>query len=105
VNLRGVLIPLGERGPVLLYAVSRRTVDEDLQFISRAVSGIFVAAMVLTSLVARWLSARLSIDVLSIAGVARAVAQGDLHARVGSYDRPARLPRDGAAHVHRTRRA
>lgn len=83
VGLRGVVVPMGSRGQTLLYAASRRTVDDDLWFISRVVSVIFVAAMLLTSLVARWLSGRLSSDVQAIAGVARDVAQGDLAARVG----------------------
>ncbi|AKT42412.1 sensor histidine kinase [Chondromyces crocatus] len=83
VALRGVVLPLGTAGQSLLYAASRGTVDEDTRFIGRAASVIFVAAMVFTALVARWLSARLASDVQSIAQVARAVAQGDLGARVG----------------------
>ncbi|EYF00340.1 sensor histidine kinase [Chondromyces apiculatus] len=83
VMLRGVVLPLGERGQSLLYAASRGTVDEDTRFIGRAASVIFVAAVLITAFVARWLSARLASDVQAIAQVARAVAQGDLGARVG----------------------
>lgn len=82
-HLRGVLVPVGEHGSRLLYAVTRRSVDEDMRFLYEVFSMLFLAATGLTALVARWLGAKLSQDVDSIAGVARAVAGGDLTARVG----------------------
>lgn len=83
VALRGVLVPMGGDGRLLLYAASRRTVDEDTLFLNRALTAIFVAATGLTALVALWLGGRLASDVDAIARVARAVAEGELTARVG----------------------
>jgi two-component system heavy metal sensor histidine kinase CusS len=81
-HLRGVLVPVGDHGARLLYAVTRRSVDEDMRFLYEVFSVLFLAATGLTALVARWLGAKLSQDVDNIAGVARAVAGGDLTARV-----------------------
>lgn len=81
--LRGAVVPIGSRGHVLLYAVSRRSVDEDARFLNQLLIGIFVVATVLTSLVARWLGGRLAGDVDAIATVARSVTEGNLGARVG----------------------
>jgi two-component system heavy metal sensor histidine kinase CusS len=79
-NLRGVVIPTA-RGP-LLFAVSRRSVDEDLRYLSRVLAGLFVGALGITALIAQWLGRRLAEDVSAIATTARAVAAGDLSARV-----------------------
>lgn len=83
VALRGVLVPTADKKHALLYAASRRTVDDDTRFIGRLLTGIFLAATGLTSLVALWLGGRLAGDVDAIARVARAVAEGRLDARVG----------------------
>jgi two-component system, OmpR family, sensor kinase len=83
VALRGVVVPMGHDGRLLLYAASRRTVDEDTGFLNRALTAIFLAATGLTALVALWLGGRLASDVDAIAKVARAVAEGELSARVG----------------------
>ncbi len=83
VPLRGVVIPIGSSSQSMLYAVSRRTIDEDLQFLRRLVSVIFLTALLVTSLLARWISRRISRDVEAIASVARAVTGGNLRARVG----------------------
>jgi two-component system heavy metal sensor histidine kinase CusS len=83
-NLRGVTVPVGSRGHALLYAASRRTVDDDTRFLLRTLAGLFFVATTATALVARWLGGRLARDVEAIAGVARAVSKGDLRARVGA---------------------
>jgi two-component system heavy metal sensor histidine kinase CusS len=85
--LRGVVVPVGNDGRLLLYATSRRTVDEDTRFLNHVLTAIFVAATGLTSLVALWLGGRLASDVDAIAKVARTVARGDLAARVGKAAR------------------
>jgi two-component system heavy metal sensor histidine kinase CusS len=81
VQLRGVLLPVGERR-LLLYAISRSGVDADLSFLIRVFSGLLVGATFFTWLVARWLGRELSRDVDAIGQVAEAVANGDLAARV-----------------------
>jgi two-component system heavy metal sensor histidine kinase CusS len=81
--LRGVIVPMGDRRHALLYAASRRTVDEDTSFLYRLLTAIFLVATVATAAVARVLGNRLAGDVDAIANVARSVAQGKLDARVG----------------------
>ncbi|UQA56855.1 sensor histidine kinase [Polyangium aurulentum] len=83
-NLRGVTVPVGSRGHALLYAASRRTVDDDTRFLLRTLAGLFLGATGATALVARWLGGRLARDVHAIAAVARDVSKGDLRARVGA---------------------
>ncbi|MEO5726045.1 MAG: HAMP domain-containing sensor histidine kinase [Byssovorax sp.] len=85
--LRGVVIPLGNRRQMMLFAASRRTVDDDTHFLWRVLSALFFGALVSTALVARFLGGRLAADVDAIARVARDVAQGDLAARVGRVAR------------------
>lgn len=85
-KLRGVLVPLGQ-GESLLYAVSRRFIDEDQSFLFRICSALALIATVVTWLASRWVAAVVSRDVAAIGDVARAVAQGNLAARV----KPARL--------------
>ncbi len=83
-RLRGVVVPFGpDSRRAMLYAAARSSIDQDLRFLRHIESVIFVTAIVLTSLIAYWLSARISRDVATIASVARAVADGDLAARVG----------------------
>lgn len=81
-HLRGVVLPLGDRH-ILFYAISRAGVDADLHYLVRVFSMLFVAATILTFLVARALGRALSRDVDAIGAVAEAVAAGDLEARVG----------------------
>jgi two-component system heavy metal sensor histidine kinase CusS len=80
-RLRGVVVPT-ERGP-LLFAVSRRSVDEDLRYLARVLAALFVGALAIITIIARWLGRRLAEDVTVVARTARAVAAGDLSARVG----------------------
>lgn len=82
-RLRGVVLPFGEANRYrLLYALTRRSVDEDTHFLSEVFIALFVAALAVTALFSRWLGARLVGDVETLASVARAVASGDLAARV-----------------------
>jgi len=81
--LRAVVVPIAGTQRKLLYAVSRRAVDADDAFIFRVLAVIYAAALAGTMLVARWLGLRLTADVSTIASAARAVASGDLDARVG----------------------
>ena len=83
-RLRGVVLPFGEGNRYrMLYALTRRSVDEDLRFLHEVFLGLFLVALAATVLVSRWLGARLVGDVDTLARVARAVASGDLAARVG----------------------
>ncbi|MDI3285453.1 HAMP domain-containing sensor histidine kinase [Polyangium sp. 15x6] len=81
--LRGVTVPVGNGGAALLYAASRRTVDEDASFLHRTLGVLFLSATVATALFSRWLGGRLAGDVHAIARVAREVERGNLEARVG----------------------
>jgi two-component system heavy metal sensor histidine kinase CusS len=80
--LRGVVVQVPGSDNVLLYAVSRSAVDHDTSFLYRTLSAMLLCAMGLVVLIARWVGARVSRDVGSIARVARRVAQGDLGARI-----------------------
>jgi two-component system OmpR family sensor kinase len=81
-TLRGVLLLVPGRAEYLLYAASQRTIDDDTQYLWRLLLGLFVCATLAASLLARWVGERLARDVHAIAGVARAVAEGNLDARV-----------------------
>ncbi len=81
-TLRGVLLLVPGRVEYLLYAASQRTIDDDTQYLWRLLLGLFVCATLAASLLARWVGERLARDVHAIAGVARAVAEGNLDARV-----------------------
>ena len=81
-TLRGVLLLVPGRVEYLLYAASQRTIDDDTQYLWRVLLLLFVCAALATSLLARWVGERLARDVHAIAGVARAVAEGNLDARV-----------------------
>ncbi|HVK67825.1 MAG TPA: HAMP domain-containing sensor histidine kinase [Polyangium sp.] len=83
VALRGVTVPVGNEGAALVYATSRRTVDEDASFLHRTLGVLFLSATLATALFSRWLGGRLAIDVHAIARVAREVERGNLEARVG----------------------
>lgn len=81
--LRGVVVPVDSgQGTALLYAVSRRPFDEDMTFLYRVFSALFLASTIVTALAARVLGTRLASDVDAIAEVARVVASGDLRTRV-----------------------
>jgi two-component system heavy metal sensor histidine kinase CusS len=81
--LRGVVLPFGEGNRFrMLYALTRRSVDEDLRFLQKLFLALFLVAIAVTGLLSRFLGARLAADVGMLAGVARAVARGDLDARV-----------------------
>jgi len=81
-TLRGVVMPVPGRDEFLLYAASQRSIDDDTQYLWRILLLLFVFATLTTSLLARWVGSRLARDVHAIAGVARAVAEGNLDARV-----------------------
>ncbi|MDI1447103.1 HAMP domain-containing sensor histidine kinase [Polyangium sp. 6x1] len=85
--LRGVTVPVGDGGAALLYAASRRTVDEDASFLHRTLGVLFLSATIATALFSRWLGGRLAVDVHAIARVAREVERGNLEARVGESAR------------------
>jgi two-component system OmpR family sensor kinase len=87
--LRAVVLPISQ-GRVLLYAASRSAVDEDTMFLLRMLPVVFAIAVALTAFAAHWLGGLLARDVLTIGDVARAVAGGDLAARVGARVRGSR---------------
>jgi two-component system OmpR family sensor kinase len=84
IALRGVVLPLGDQGQTLLYAVSRRSVDDDMLHLLELLTAIFLVSAGSTALVARFLGQRLARDVDAVARVARSVAGGDFSARVGA---------------------
>ncbi|RYE86779.1 MAG: HAMP domain-containing histidine kinase [Myxococcales bacterium] len=81
-QLRGLVLPIEPSGDRLLFALTRRSVDDDLRFLWQLFAGLFLVATGLTALIARWLAARLVADVDILASTARAVAGGDLAVRV-----------------------
>ena len=81
-DLRGLVLPLsGSRA--LLYAATRREVTVDERFLVPVLGGLFAGGITATALVALLLARRFVRDIHTVAGVARAVADGDLEARVG----------------------
>ena len=84
-HLRGVVLPFGEGNKFrILYALTRRSVDDDLRFLGEVFTGLFLAALVITGVFSRLLGARLAREVDLLARVAQAVARGELGVRVGS---------------------
>lgn len=82
-KLRGLVLPFGEQLRYrMLYALTRRSVDDDLRFLHEVFSVLFLASLAATTVLSRWLGARLASDVDTLARVARAVTSGDLAARV-----------------------
>jgi two-component system OmpR family sensor kinase len=81
-ELRGLVLPLSD-SRALLYAATRREVTVDEQFLIPVLSILFVAGLAATALAAQLLARRFVRDIHTLAGVARAVADGDLEARVG----------------------
>ena len=81
-TLRGVFLPIsGQR--TLLYAVSRREVDNDERFLLEMLTCLFAVVLGATAGVGLFLGKRLARDVEGLATVARAVSGGDLAARAG----------------------
>jgi two-component system OmpR family sensor kinase len=82
-RLRGVLVdvPRGD-GQTILLAATREELDNDAQFLSRAMLVAFVAGCLWAAAVAFTIATRLTRDHDAIADVARRVAAGDLSARV-----------------------
>ena len=90
VMLRGVVLPMDAKGERLLYAAPRKSIDDDLSFLSRIFVFLFVGAIGVTHLMARFLAARLVKDVDVLTEVAQSVADGQLAARVGDRARGSR---------------
>lgn len=80
---RGVVLPLPQNRAVM-FLLAHDSVDSDVLFLRQVFAALFLSALVFTSLVARWLGARLSFDVNAIARVAQGVSEGDLSIRVGN---------------------
>lgn len=81
-RLRGVVVPIGTHGRSLLFAASRAPFDADMTYLYQVFSAILLATAAIVSLIARYLGQKLVADVEVIANVARAVAEGDLDARI-----------------------
>lgn len=86
-RVRGIVLSVPERKELLLYALSRRSVDEDLRFLVQVFAALLFVTVAVTALVARWLGGLLASDVDAIAATAERVGAGDLAARVGGAAR------------------
>lgn len=97
-HLRAVLVPVpGGRGGSLLLATPRTDIDGDARDLARKMAAAALVAVVASAGVTLWLARVLTRDHDRIAAVARAVAAGDLTARIGptsSDPELARLGRD-----------
>jgi two-component system heavy metal sensor histidine kinase CusS len=97
-HLRAVLVPLkGNLGQSLLLATPRMDIDGDARDLARRMLAAALVALVASAAATSWLARRLTRDHDRIAAVARAVAAGDLSARIGrtsSDPEMARLGRD-----------
>jgi two-component system heavy metal sensor histidine kinase CusS len=83
-HLRAVLVPLrSERGQSLLLATPRMEIDGDARDLARRMVAAALVAVVASAAATSWLVRRLTRDHDRIAAVARAVAAGDLSARIG----------------------
>lgn len=84
-RLRAVLVPMGPETAArwLLLAVPRRTLDAAQRTALLATAGLLAVAFALVALVAAAIARWLTRDLDAIAATARAVAAGDLDARVG----------------------
>ncbi|HKQ68428.1 MAG TPA: HAMP domain-containing sensor histidine kinase [Polyangiaceae bacterium] len=84
-HLRGIALVIPhEPHLTLLFAASRRDLDGDAEFLARGMILVFIVAVVWAGAVTAWLAHRLTRAHRAIASVARAVATGDLSARVGN---------------------
>jgi two-component system OmpR family sensor kinase len=82
--LRGIVVQIPGTDKVLLYAVSRREIDDDTAFLYRTLALLLLAATAIVVVVARYIGERLAREVGQIALVARNVAGGELSARIGT---------------------
>jgi two-component system, OmpR family, sensor kinase len=84
-HLRAVLTPLrGDGGRSLLLATPRTDIDGDARDLARKMSLAVLVAVLVSAAVTAWLARMLTRDHDRMAAVARAVAAGDLSARIGT---------------------
>lgn len=109
-SLRAVLVPVGASGDpeahILLLAASRRDMDNDARSLAKLMAMMVVLAGLSSLLLGRFIGARMTRGVESIAAVARRIAAGELDARVeaplaGPQDETRRLGLDLNAMVDR----
>jgi len=81
-HMRGVFLPIPQHTNAFLFlATSREDFEGDKSYLFRAMLAAVVVAVGWASLIAYWMSGRLTRDHRNIAAVARSVARGDLTAR------------------------
>lgn len=84
-HLRAVMVRVpGEDGRSLLLATPRTDIDGDARDLARRMIAALLVAVVGSAAATSWLARMLTRDHDRIAAVARAVAAGDLHARIGT---------------------
>jgi two-component system, OmpR family, sensor kinase len=97
-HLRGVWVPVPDDNKrSLLLATPRTVIDDDARILARKMVAALLLAVVASAAVTSWLARMLTRDHDRIAAVARAVAAGDLSARIGALSvdpEIARLGRD-----------
>ena len=97
-HLRGILVRVpGERGQMLFMASPRTELDADSRDLARRMALAVLVAVLASATLSWWIARVLTRDHDRIAAVARAVAAGDLTARVGAVTTDpevARLGRD-----------
>jgi two-component system OmpR family sensor kinase len=87
-HLRAAFVPVpGTAGYGLLLATPRTDLDADASDLARRMAGAVALAVVASAAAASWLARILTRDHERIAAVARAVAAGDLGARIGVTSR------------------
>jgi two-component system OmpR family sensor kinase len=81
-HMRGVMVPVhGQADYVLFLATSRADFDDDKAYLAKAMGAAFLVAVAWATMVAYWMSGRLTRDHRNIAAVARNVARGNLKVR------------------------
>jgi len=98
-SLRAIEIPLAGDRETLVYALSRHSEEEDMDYLRRTLGVLFLLGTLSTWLFSRWLGGRLTRDVRAIGGVARQVAKGDFAARVAGSARGSDETRALGAHL------
>jgi two-component system, OmpR family, sensor kinase len=84
-HLRAVLAPIpGDHGQSLLLATPRTDLDGDARDLARRMIAAVLVAVVASAAATSWLARMLTRNHERIAAVARAVAAGDLSARIGT---------------------
>jgi two-component system heavy metal sensor histidine kinase CusS len=83
-HLRAVLAPIPGRGRSLLLATPRTDIDGDARDLARRMVAALLVAVAASAVATSWLARMLTRDHDRIAAVARAVAAGDLSARIGT---------------------